>query len=199
METLIASIVLAISTNLDNLAVGVAYGIKQVKIDLKANLAIALLSGLSTFMAMSLGDRIAQILPPILARATGSTLLILIGLLATWEVYRRQSQDLSPEQPSQTQPWLADNDRTPQRMTLLQAVMLGIALTLTNFSTGLAAGMAQLDLVLTSGLSSFSSLLTIGGGVFLGAIATTQIPQHRLEWASGLLLIGLGLSEYWLA
>lgn len=55
METLAALIVLAISTNLDNLAVGVAYGLRQVAIGLRANVAIALLELISTEKTWSSG------------------------------------------------------------------------------------------------------------------------------------------------
>ncbi|MGF1481669.1 MAG: hypothetical protein ACFB4I_19655 [Cyanophyceae cyanobacterium] len=54
----LAAIFLSISTNVDNFAVGVAYGIKKPTISFPANLIIASLSGASTFISMSLGEQL---------------------------------------------------------------------------------------------------------------------------------------------
>jgi putative Mn2+ efflux pump MntP len=49
---------------------------------------------------------------------------------------------------------------------------------------------------LTSICSFISSLLTIGGGAWLGRILTAQLSKYWLQLLSGLLLIGLGTYEY---
>ena len=231
MEHLLAAILLSLSTNTDNLAVGIAYGIKQVSISLPANGCIALLSGLSTFTAMAMGTWFDRFLSPPLARELGSGLLIAIGCFTLWTLLRSRfglasnpaptilttaNSNSSLEDPHFPQSNLnlkAANPHFPQsNLSLKAACILGLALTLTNFGTGIGAGMAQLDPLLTSSFSTLSSLLTIGGGAWLGnglanfsrnhlefPSGLANFSRNRLEFLSGLLLIALGLYEYFFA
>ncbi len=185
METIIASIILSLSTNIDNLAVGTAYGIKKLNVGLVGNLIIAFLSGISTFASMSLGDVINHFFAPNLAHKLGSGILILIGLVTIGKIVKQQLN----------QETLSD-DVANKNMTWQEATILGLALTITNLGTGIGAGIAQLNLVLTSCLSFVSSLLMIGGGAFLGKAFATYYSGHRLELISGILLVFLGIYEY---
>lgn len=190
METVIASILLALSTNIDNFAVGVAYSVRQVKIGWIANSTIALLSGVSTFLAMTFGDWLEGFFSNDLAQQIGSFVLILIGL---WTVINLLIRKFKTKE--------SDNiDIQPNgSLKLSDAVVLGLALTITNFGTGIGAGLAQLNVTLTSVFSFLSSLLTIGGGFFLGNAIAQQFSGRRLEFVSGLLLIGLGIYEFFLS
>ncbi len=188
MEVLLASTLLSLSTNIDNLAVGMAYGMRHLTIGILANLTIALLSGISTFVSMSAGDWIGQLLPENLVQLCGSGVLIAIGVLAIGEIVQ------SPEDRQAEQ--LHHNGSDRDRLSWQKALILGLALTLTNFGTGVGAGIAQLDIHLTSICSFLSSLLTIGGGAWLGRILTSQLSKHWLQLLSGILLIGLGTYEY---
>ncbi|MEC4803531.1 MAG: manganese efflux pump [Jaaginema sp. PMC 1079.18] len=151
VETVIASILLAISTNIDNLAVGVAYGVRRVKIGWQANSAIAFLSGASTFLAMTFGDWLENFLANNFAQKLGSSILILIGFLTVANLLIRKFSSGFSE----------TTDLTANTVLKLpDALLLGLALTITNLGTGIGAGLAQLDPILTSILSFLSSLLT---------------------------------------
>ena len=217
MEHLLAAILLSLSTNTDNLAVGIAYGIKQVSISLPANGCIALLSGLSTFTAMAMGTWFDRFLSPPLARELGSGLLIAIGCFTLWTLLRSRFGLASNPAPTilttaNSNSSLEDPHFPQSNLSLKAACILGLALTLTNFGTGIGAGMAQLDPLLTSSFSTLSSLLTIGGGAWLGnglanfsrnhlefPSGLANFSRNRLEFLSGLLLIALGLYEYFFA
>lgn len=190
IETVIASILLALSTNIDNFAVGVAYSVRQVRIGWMANGAIALLSGVSTFLAMTFGDWLEDFFSNDLAQQIGSFVLILIGLGTVINLLIRKLKTTD-----------SDNVHIQQNtnLRLSDAVVLGLALTITNLGTGIGAGLAQLNVALTSVLSFLSSLLTIGGGFFLGNLIATKFSGRRLEFVSGLLLIGLGIYEFLLS
>ena len=181
MELILASLLLSLSTNLDNLAVGVAYGLRNITITVLANLFIAILSGLSTFVAMSFGVTISQFLSTQSAAALGSLILLGIGIFSLWETLT--SQDEIP----------LNLSHQPNHMSVHQALLLGLGLTITNLGTGVGAGLAQLDLVLTSFFSFISSLITIGGGYLIGKILTSNLSSHGLGLISGSLLILLGI------
>ena len=188
MSSILDSILLSLSTNLDNLAIGVAYGLRQWVVPTSANLAIAILSGISTLAAMYLGDVISHILPSNITGVLGSLILILIGIGSIWETLTSSS----------SQPQMLTQDQTEfslishPRLGLKQAILLGLALTLTNFGTGVGAGMAQFNLILTSLFSFGSSLLTIGGGYWMGKRLTVQETGLDLGLIAGVLLMALG-------
>lgn len=59
----IASLLFGISASLDALLVGMAYGIRQVRILPWQNLAISLVTLLGTCLSVGLGHRLAALLP----------------------------------------------------------------------------------------------------------------------------------------
>jgi putative Mn2+ efflux pump MntP len=88
MAHLLSSLLLSLASNVDNFAVGIAYGVKRLKISLLSNLLIALISGLGTILSMSVGDVISSYLPNPVANALGSLVLVVIGLWGIWETLK---------------------------------------------------------------------------------------------------------------
>lgn len=184
---LVAALVLAFSTNIDNFAVGLAYRVKQISIGFRANLLIALLSGMSTFASMAFGNWIQSFFAPSLTHKVGSIVLIIIGLVTLIEIIRQNTQVKT----------FAMNTESQYYLSWQEALLLGLALTITNFGTGVGAGIAQLDSTLTSSFSFISSLLMVGSGSVIGGLLARF--SSRLKWVSGIILISLGLYEYILA
>ena len=60
---LISSILLAFSASLDSLIIGIAYGIKKIRITLSINIIIALIVTLGTFLSMLLGTILGKFIP----------------------------------------------------------------------------------------------------------------------------------------
>ncbi|MDB9315534.1 manganese efflux pump [Spirulina sp. CS-785/01] len=185
LETILTSVFLSFSTNLDNLAVGMTYGMRQLTIGWWGNLLIASLSGVSTFFSMSVGDWLEDFLNPNLAQDMGAGIIVLMGLGVLWNAYQEETnetQDFSRPSPK-------------NKLSFTRIVVLGLALTVTNWGTGIGAGIAELNSGLTSSFSFLSSLVTIGGGMLLGKWATRQLTGNWLSWVSGLGLILLGIYE----
>lgn len=185
MESIIASILLSLSTNIDNLAIGAAYGVKKVKIGWWANVSIALLSGLSTLAAMVVGDRLNYFFATNFVTNLGSSILIIIGVFSIINLIFNQSNTLVVT-------------TNYQKISLREAWLLGLVLTITNWGTGVGAGMAQLNLILTSCCSFVSSLLMIKVGSYLGNFVTIYFLGNKLELVSGIILIFLGFYEYFM-
>ncbi|MDY7020568.1 MAG: manganese efflux pump [Cyanobacteriota bacterium] len=182
LESVLSSIVLSISTNLDNLAVGMSYGLRNWIVPTSANITIAILSGVSTLVSINLGDRIRQYLPNSLAGYLGSIILIIIGISSIGQTLSSDSSE--PEE--------FISHHAVNRLNLRDAVLLGLALTLTNLGTGIGAGIAQFDGILTSIFSFGSSLLTIGGGYWMGKQFSQKSLGIELGLIAGVLLIILG-------
>ena len=147
---------------------------------------------------MSAGDWVTRFLPPGVAQVLGSGILVAIGVWGLWGALSSQfGEEREEEVVSQTGGEATlEEDVTRDRISLREALILGLALTVTNLGTGIGAGMAQLNVSLTSSLSFASSLLTIGGGFFLGKIFSSWRSGSGLDVVAALLLLGLGLYEY---
>ena len=97
MAQWISACLFALSANIDNFPIGIAYGLRGMRIGAGGNLLIACLTSLGTAAAMLLGGGLARLIPPDTANALGCMLLVLMGL---WMLYREAQGGIgAPEQP----------------------------------------------------------------------------------------------------
>jgi putative Mn2+ efflux pump MntP len=83
------SVLLPVSSSpADNVAVGIAFGIKRTNIPLTANLVIAALSGIGTLVSMLAGKTIAGYLEPKAATLLGGLSIIATGIWVTIQEMR---------------------------------------------------------------------------------------------------------------
>ena len=87
MAQWISACLFALSANIDNFPIGIAYGLRGMRIGAGGNLLIACLTSLGTAAAMLLGGGLARLIPPDTANALGCMLLVLMGL---WMLYRER-------------------------------------------------------------------------------------------------------------
>ncbi|MBV8884827.1 MAG: sporulation membrane protein YtaF [Chroococcidiopsidaceae cyanobacterium CP_BM_RX_35] len=200
-----SSVLLAVSSNVDAFAVGIAYGVKKVRIALLANLLIAIVSGLGTFTSMEAGELVSNFLPNALANALGSAVLIAIGIWSIWEALRKEKKARRKEFKSRDEqfsfntyvrnPEIVDVDKS-NRVELKEAWTLAFALTINNLGNGLGAGLSGLNIAMTTGLTFITSLLAISIGYVLGSTFTAKLSGSVPGIASGVLIIALGIYEY---
>ncbi|MDU2065416.1 MAG: manganese efflux pump [Sporomusaceae bacterium] len=196
-----SALLLAISSNLDNLGVGIAYGIRGVKLLWPSNLLIACLTSVGTFLSMSLGSLISQALPLIMAKYIGAVLMIVAGGWVFW-LDRCQSRSglfrFSRLSLFLKEPFRADIDHS-KSINLKEATLLGLALMLNNISSGIGAGMMAMPLLLTTGLVFCFSLCMMTGGVALGKhFASTRLGD-KAGVLGALLLVFIGCYELFLS
>src|SRR5215472_8949979 len=77
---LLGSLWLGVSTNVDNLGVGVAYGIKRIRIGMRSNLLIAFFNATATLLSMVAGEAVSKFLPPAISGYAGNIIIILVGI-----------------------------------------------------------------------------------------------------------------------
>ena len=100
---LISIFLLAITANIDNFAVAIAYGLKKLKISISANLFIALVSAIGTFLSISVGLVLRSSCSIEVANGLGSGTLIALGGWGIWRTlgqekkYRRKTARLNQE------------------------------------------------------------------------------------------------------
>lgn len=89
---LISIFLLVIASNVDNLAIGVAYGVKKIKIGRLSNLLISLVTGIGTYISISVGKTISNYLADSLSNLIGTFVLIAIGLWVIWETRQQEKK-----------------------------------------------------------------------------------------------------------
>lgn len=194
----ISVLAFAFSVNIDNFIVGVAYGIKKIKIGFLSNLLIAFITAAGTLISMEIGVVASQFLSPKIANAFGSILLILIGIWATKDFFRKKKPLQPTNSPNCSQllkePEKADNDHSGT-IDLKESITLGLALSINNFGLGIGASITHIDITAAVACTFFSSIIFFSLGRIIGKSYLYTFFGKYASLFSGILIILLGLYE----
>ena len=217
-----SSVIISVSSNVDSFAVAVAYGIKKVKISINANILIAIVSSLGTFLSMSVGKAISGYLSPSISNVLGSGVLIAIGLWGMcgtiWERQKNRKSKKKNLQPSDIleesyrsqklydqsylsyvsyidNPQKADIDKSGV-IDAKESIVLALSLTINNIGGGIGAGISGLSIPFVTALTFSLSLMAIILGYYLGKKFASKFPKILAELLSACLIILIGIYEY---
>lgn len=190
---------IAVASNLDNAGVGIAYGVRGVQISFIANALIALISGLTTWIAGAAGQVIVRYVSEHIATGIGGSVMILVGLWVLTDPMRTRLRQRVRTKGVLSRilrdPLVADFDKS-QTISLSEASILGIALALNALAGGFDAGMAHIDIVITAlGVAVFSFVL-LGISAYLGRRFAAQWLGDKATIIAGLLLVVIGLYQF---
>lgn len=172
---------IALATNLDNLVIGMALGLKARRLSSLANLLIALCSAAATFLCCYLSSFLAAYGK--IAGVIGGALLILLGLISFF-----------PSKPSKTEQNMIQKDQ-PLPISPGEAALLGLALAINCLAAAFGAGMSGvLALPAALGVGIFSFICT-GTGNILGLFGKKKIPSSAFTAISGCLMVALGVIQ----
>ncbi len=209
---LLTILILALSCNLDNVGVGIAYGARGIGIPLASNLLIALITAAGTGLCIVFGQQIFQVLPGEVGVILGAVLLIGMGVwVIRQEVVGRscQGQEVQATAPANgldqkswlrrlllilQHPVLADQDSSGY-IDLKESLLLSMALMLNNIPNGVGAGLLGLSTLLTTLMVGVLSVVTFWVGIGLGRSVGVRWLGRHASTVSGLLLILIGLVE----
>lgn len=189
MVVFISSALFALSASLDAFLTGAAFGLRRIRIPLRHNLTVSLITLIGTVLSIWLGQLLAPLLPGQTASVAGSLLLILMGayylikfMLHTIKKYhfRVMEDKTSPNVPVQSS-------------SLRSVLALGAALSLNNIGIGITASIAGLALLPSAALTLLFSVLLLALGNRLGQAKIFRHIQHFAEPITGLMLILLGV------
>lgn len=212
---LLTILLLAISCNLDNVGVGIAYGARGIGIPLASNLLIALITAGGTGLCIVFGRQIFQFLPSQGAVILGAALLIGMGV---WVIRQelgggsQREQEAPPAVETQElaqkpllqrlflilkNPFLADRDSSGH-IDLKESLLLSLALMLNNIPNGVGAGLLGLSTLVTTLMVGVLSVVTFWLGIGLGRSLGIRWLGRHAGTLSGMLLIVIGLAEIFL-
>jgi putative sporulation protein YtaF len=208
---LVAILLLAVSSNLDNVGVGVSYGIRKINIPITSNLLIAVVTSTGTFLSILLGGAIYNFLSEAMAGLLGGGIIILAGI---WVIFQEKvmHQGCEPHEEKQiiaetgpsrfgfrqlvmilNNPIIADRDFSGH-IDLREATALAFGLTLNNIPNGVGAGMLGFSLSITTSAVFLFSIITIWIGIYFGELGIHWMGKST-GLISGLILIFLGIYE----
>lgn len=225
--SLIAIFLLVTASNVDNLAVAIAYGFKKIKISSLSNLLISLVTGIGTYISISCGKTISNYLASGLSNLIGSSVIVAIGVWVIWDARQkekkrkknrfrlREKKHISVDAAADTsdfeqfyeevsyesfmaEPEKADKDKSGY-IDVKESIALALGLAINNLLSGVGAGISGFQATITSCLSFIFSLLAITGGYFLGEHFNLKMSRLWTGILSGCILIGLGIYEYFIS
>jgi putative sporulation protein YtaF len=208
---LLSSILLAISSSVDNLGVAIVFGMRRIKLPFTSNLLIAILTSLGTLISMKAGEYVFTLLPPELANYLSSGIMIAAG---GWVILQSRIEKNEKNQRENTvtviltlrikyfsllirilrEPPIADRNSSGF-IDSKEAFLLGMALSLNNLAGGIGGGMAGLNPELTSMLVFITSLIFFIFGIRIGSKYFSEWLGNRATLIAGLSLMAIGIYE----
>ncbi len=195
---LLSVFLFSLSANIDSLTVGLAYGMKNIKVDYKSNIVIAIITSLGTFIAMGFGLLSKQFIAAELLSLIGCAILIFLGITMIFNSFKNKKQIDEDDDLKYTdillRPQIADIDKSGY-IDIKESVTLGLALSLNNFGLGVGASATGINIYLTSLCTFILSILCILIGVEVGKKYISKTLRQYADLISGIMILALGLYE----
>ncbi|HEY5560623.1 MAG TPA: manganese efflux pump [Clostridiaceae bacterium] len=202
MSLILSALLFSLSSNLDNLVIGTAYGIKKIKIGIISNLIIAVITSIGTFLSMSIGVYISMYLSRSIANDLGAGIIIVLGIYFVTQsiiklITNTKSKELALKNISDMLEYAEKSDLDNSHdINFKEALLVAFGLTFNNLGTGVAASISGVNLNLTVIATFILSILTIIFGEAIGNHVLGKLLGKYAPLISGILLITLGVVEF---
>ena len=201
MYVVLSSLLFALSSNLDNIVVGIAYGIKKIKIGFLSNLIIGFITSLGTLLSMYAGSYIAKLINPNLANKIGASIIILLGLYFVIQsiismIKDKKFKELALKDIDDMVDYAVKTDKDESgHIGIKEAFIVAFGLTLNNLGNGIAASITGVDIKLTVIFTFILSIAALLLGSLIGNNVIGKICGKYAPLVSGVLLMLLGAIE----
>jgi len=200
----------AASSSIDNLGVGISYGIRKIRIGLMANLLISLICFLMSIGGITFGMWLSNIIPGIFPVVIGAALLVIIGIRIILLAVPRRNTHIhdGKEHAKQSKsiknilknPEIADMDQSGE-ISWGEAVFLGVALSANALTNGLGAGLLGLSPWAISLTAAIGSFISVWAGVKLGSrVADVRIGSFTIGQfgtiVSGVIILVIAFTAF---
>lgn len=196
-----------LSSSIDNLGVGLSYGIRKIHVSFGKNLLIAIICFVMSMGGITFGVWLSTILPGMLPVIFGALLLFIIGiriiLLAKPRKNEPSKEALQPKngQSIFKNPEEADFNKSDE-IGWGESILLGIALSANALTNGVGAGLLGFSPVVISLTAAIGSFITVWAGVKLGSkVADVQVSSFTIGQfgtvISGLLMLLLAFAAFY--
>lgn len=202
MGLILSALLFSISSNLDNIVIGIAYGIKKIRIGIIANLIIAVITSSGTFLSMLVGTYIAKFLSHSIANGLGAVVIAILGIyFVTQSVIKllnnTKSKNLALKNIDDMVEYAETSDLDNSGdISMKEALLVAFGLTFNNLGTGVAASVTGISIQFTFMFTFILSILSIIFGETLGNHIMGKVLGKYAPLFSGILLIILGIIEF---
>ena len=192
---LLSIFLFSVSSNFDNLIIGISYGIKKIRIPIISNLLIAFITFIGTALSMIFGKSLTAYIPIAVSNVIGAIMIIGIGIAGLIKYFHSKKNNQACESPSPLKNPEKYDKNTNNRIEFREAVSLGLALSINNIGLGIGASIGGLH-VLPAAIGSFVfSFIFISIGDLLGNGLLSKIIGKYAEVIASFGIIGLGICE----
>lgn len=201
MAVFLSALLYSLSSNLDNLVIGIAYGVKKIKIGITPNLIIATVTSIGTLISMSVGKFISDFLPTSLTNMLGAVIIMLLGLYFLIQsilklIPKSYSNSLALKNVDEIMDYAEKSDSDNSgTLNIKEAFVVSLGLMLNNLGTGLAASITGVNVSITVICTFILSIALLMLGKSIGHNVLGSICGKYAPLISGVLLIILGIFE----
>lgn len=188
-----------VAASLDILVVSLAYGLKDIKINLSSTLVIASISALGTFISMILGKFLVDLIPVKLGDIIGGLVLLVLGFYSIYSYFKEKKILTSHNSENNSSPTfilenpeVADKDKSGN-IDFKESLALSLALALNNFGLGIGASISGLNIAFTTISTFIISLIFISLGFYLSKTIKSKNISKNSNLIAGIIIIILSL------
>lgn len=215
-----AALIMAIALSLDGFGVGLAYGLRRIRIPMGSMAMIALCSVLAMGVSMLFGNWVVLWLKFIPARFLGAAILLILGIIQLIRAIRHSSKkefirDAVPAIATVSKPLTSEPVfriqlrflglviqvlRTPDLadvdgsggISLRESLLLGSALAMDAFASGIGAALAGMTLTVIVIVAITQIAMILLGQLLAGRIPAALMAKAEFLPGTVLIIVGVG-------
>ena len=212
----------AVALSLDGFGVGVAYGMRKIKIPVLSLIVISLTSSTAIGVSMLSGHLVSRFISNEFAESVGALILIFVGIWLLIQTRKqnnnqgppgRDQSNINPEPDGNQEPivnfrirflgvviqilrepTVADFDKSGC-ISAREAILLGLALAMDALGAGFGAAMSGFHPMLTPLVVGLVKFVLVNLGLFMGRNYAANWLGSRAAALPGWVLILLGISK----
>lgn len=212
---LLSSLILAFSSSIDSLGIGITYGIKNTKISFMGKVVLFVISFFISVLSVWFGDLIKNIFSSFATKLIGNIILIAMGIFVCFQAISKNEMKKTVYEENEKiysffidflgitikiikNPSSSDLDSS-NSIDSKEALFLGVALSLDCFCIGVGGSIIGISSLFFPLFISIFQLVFLNVGTLLGKKLhnLSLLPDNTWSIISGVLLILIGFVRFW--
>ena len=183
-------ILLAISSNLDDLSVSFSFGLGEKRLPLAGKPVIAIISGITMAAGLILGENIAHFIPEGIEVYIGAAVFAAFGL---WFIIKEKLKERKESSDAFKIVNKEDFDKE-NHMSWKTIITLGLALGIDSITLGFSGGLAGYPVIFTAVFATITSFVFVWVGTHLGKRLSSVVGKYAY-YTAGIFLLIIAITE----